>query len=159
MLNSSTSTSSITTFDIDVFTDFSLFSHPNSSAIIFFFVATAYRFSKVFRKKSSSVGTAFVLHYPWSVIHSSVETATATETLQQVELHPGTTASTEKSKNLLLSEQQLVFAWNAIFFESRGKKQILEVPFLHCAAQLFGASLKGKFTLKSKSDMLLGKIS
>ena len=117
------------------------FSHPNSSVIIFFFVATAYRFSKVFRKKSSSVGTAFVLHYPWSVIHSSVETATATETLQQVELHPGKTASTEKSKNLLLSEQQLVFAWNAIYFESRGKKQILEVPFLHCAAQLFGASL------------------
>ena len=41
----------------------------------------------------------------------------------------------------LLSEQQLVSAWNTAFFESRGKKQISEVPFLHCAAQLFGASL------------------
>ena len=64
MLNSSTSTS-ITTFDIDVFTDFSLLFSPFFvSNNIFFFVATAYRFSKVFRKKSSSVGTAFVLGSP-----------------------------------------------------------------------------------------------
>ena len=114
MLNSSTSTS-ITAFDIDVFTDFSLLFSPFFVSNILFFVATAYRFSKVFRKKSSSVGTAFVWHYPWSVILSSVETATTTETLQRVELHPGTTASHREIKKLL-SEQQLVSAWNTIFF-------------------------------------------
>ena len=62
MLNSSTSTR-ITTFDIDDFTDFSLlFSLFFVSNNNMFFVATSYRFNKVFTKKSSSVGTALVLH-------------------------------------------------------------------------------------------------
>ena len=56
----------------------------------------------------------------------------------------------------LLSEQQLVSAWNTTFFESRGKKQISEVPFLHCAAQLFGASLR---TYNSSMRQFLGKYS
>ena len=128
MLNSSTSTS-ITTFDIDVFTDFSLLFSPFFvSNNIFFFVATAYRFSKVFRKKSSSVGTAFVLHYPWSVIHSSVETATATETLQQVELHPGTTARTEKSKNFFLNNS-LFSRGTRYFFNLAAKNRFWSCPF------------------------------
>ena len=127
MLNSSTSTS-ITTFDIDVFTDFSLLFSPFFVSNYFLLCGHRVPLQQSFQKKSSSVGTAFVLHYPWSVIHSSVETATATETLQQVELHPGTTASTEKSKNFFLNNS-LFSHGTRYFLNLAAKNRFWRCPF------------------------------
>ena len=136
MLNSSTSTS-ITTFDIDVFTDFSLLFSPFFVSNIFVLRGHIVPLQQSFHKKIKQRRNCLCFALAMASDSFQLRNSHSYRNLQRVELHPGTTASPEKSKNFLL-----VSAWNTTFFESRGKKQISEVPFLHCAAQLFGASLK-----------------
>ena len=140
MLNSSTSTS-ITSFDIDVFTDFSLLFSPFFVSNYFLLCGQRVPLQQSFQKKIKQRRNC--LCFALSMVSDS---------FQRRNCHGYRNTATSRTTSWnncehreikkLLSEQQLVFAWNAIFFESRGKKQILEVPFLHCAAQLFGASLR-----------------
>ena len=117
------------------------FSHPSSSVIYYYFVLRGHivplqqSFHKKIKQRRNCLCFALAM---------------ASDSFQRRNSHGYRSTATSRTTSWnncehreikkLLSEQQLVSAWNTTFFESRGKKQISEVPFLHCAAQLFGAS-------------------
>ena len=129
MLNSSTSTS-ITTFDIDVFTDFSLLFSPFFVSNIFVLRGHIVPLQQSFHQKIKQRRNCLCFAL-----------AMASDSFQRRNSHGYRNTATSRTTSWnncehreikkLLSEQQLVSAWNTTFFESRGQKQISEVPFLH----------------------------
>ena len=102
MLNSSTSTS-ITTFDIDVFTDFSLLFSPFFVSNIFVLRGHIVALQQSFHTKIKQRRNCLCFALAMASDSFQRRNSHGYRNLQRVELHPGTTASTEKSKNFFLN--------------------------------------------------------